>query len=165
MAYTHIYPAYNNTPNRQLPMGTSPHSPWLDRLRGSTRARVLLSLLFLRLLGYSCVLFRCRRAPDRKPTRSRTPGCTWRHRYCAGPPETDEGDRCLHDAQQDFTESTKHDMYAMNMHMRQTQKNTRDDNKGASPIYHRPGDVSEAPRALCLCNSIGAADKAMERKT
>ena len=47
MAYTHICPAYNNTPNRQLPMGTSPHSPWLDRLRGSTHARVLLSLFFL----------------------------------------------------------------------------------------------------------------------
>ena len=77
----------------------------------------------------------------------------------------DEGDRCMHDAQQDSAETAKHDMCAMNMHMWQTQKNIRDDNKGAPPIDHRLGDVSEAPRALCWCNSIGAADKAMERKT
>ena len=52
MAYTHICPAYNNTPNRQLPMGTSPHSPWLDRLRGSTHARVLLSFFCVCLVTH-----------------------------------------------------------------------------------------------------------------
>ena len=119
----------------------------------------------VRLLDYSCVLFRCLKAPDQKPTRSRTPGCTWRGRYCAGPPETDDGEICMHDAQHDWTGTAKSKLCARMTHARQMKRNTHDDNTGASPIDHRPGGVSEAPRALCWCNSIGAADAAMERKT
>ena len=71
----------------------------------------------------------------------------------------------MHDAQQDLTDTANSQMCAETMHARQAKNNTRDDNKSASPIDHRPGDVSEEPRALCLCNSTGAADKATERKT
>ena len=124
----------------QVCCNTSPHSPWPGRLRGSTRAHSVL----VHLLDNSRVLFCCLKAPDRKPTRSRMPGCTWRGRYCAEPPEPGDKERCTHDAQQDPTDITTSGMCGQTMHVRKTKGHTKKhtcNNKRA----RRPLVVSREP--------------------